>query len=200
MNAIDLRHQSDLPQLKLIKSKERVRDAGEVFTPTNLVNQMLSQFPPDAWDKSRNWLEPTCGNGAFIVAIITHKIAHGSTLIQALNTTFGLDIMADNISECHQRIYAEVVIPYFKSHKVYGARRDQMLLQSICIIETNIRHTQDTLDENLNEKFEYFADLPEELKIRIRDTVVDTLVAIDNNKALKTRLYKELLFVFGKAL
>lgn len=37
--------------------------------------------------------------------IIRNKIKHGSTIIQALSTTYGLDIMEDNIQECKDRIY-----------------------------------------------------------------------------------------------
>ena len=34
---------------KLIKSKERVRQNGEVFTHPNLVNEMLDRLPKDVW-------------------------------------------------------------------------------------------------------------------------------------------------------
>ena len=50
----------------MVKSKERIRDVGEVFTPTVVVEKMLNLFPDDAWGKDKNWLEPTCGNGQFV--------------------------------------------------------------------------------------------------------------------------------------
>jgi hypothetical protein len=62
---------------KLTRSKERVRDLGEVFTPDFLVEKMLDLFPEDAWGEDKNWLEPTCGNGQFILGILRRKLSKG---------------------------------------------------------------------------------------------------------------------------
>jgi hypothetical protein len=92
----------------LVRSKERQQRHGEVFTPDFLVERMLNLVSDDVWnDPTKTFLEPSCGNGNFILAIIQRKIDHGSTIEQALSTTFGVDIMEDNIAECHQRIYNE---------------------------------------------------------------------------------------------
>jgi hypothetical protein len=92
----------------LVKSKKRQQIHGEVFTADFTVDRMLCMVPEDIWnDPSKTFLEPSCGNGNFIVAIIRKKIAHGSTIEQALSTTFGVDILEDNIIECRKRVIDE---------------------------------------------------------------------------------------------
>ena len=101
----------DMEQMKLTKSKERVSEFGEVFTPEHIVLDMIKLIPDNNWcDKSFIVLEPTCGNGNFVVEVIQKKIDSGLTLYDALNTTFGMDIMHDNIQECIDRILIRFVI------------------------------------------------------------------------------------------
>jgi len=157
-------NETNVPKLRLIKSKERVRDAGEVFTPDFLVEQMLDLFPEDAWGKEKNWLEPTCGNGQFIVGVLNRKIKKGTGLLQALNTTFGMDIMRDNVSECRTRILNEVVIPNLKKSRRSKEDKEKLICTAICIIANNIVHTEDSLLEDWNHKFRYFDDQPMEKK------------------------------------
>ena len=58
---------------KLIKSKERVNKVGEVFTPMILVDEMIKRLPNEVWQKNKEFLEPSCGNGNFLVAILKKK-------------------------------------------------------------------------------------------------------------------------------
>jgi len=87
-----------------IKSKERVKELGEVFTPPTLVGEMLNKLPTGSWEHAKTFLEPSCGTGNFLVQIVQRKIGAGSTPLQALATTFGIDIMADNVNECRGRL------------------------------------------------------------------------------------------------
>ena len=90
---------------KLIKSRKRVKDRGEVFTPSWLVNEMLDELPEDQWtDSSKAFIDPACGNGNILVEIVRRKIESGAQPLQALMTTYGVDIMPDNITECQQRL------------------------------------------------------------------------------------------------
>ena len=51
---------------KEIEKKER----GEVFTPMNLINEMLDKLPEEVWiNPDLKWLDPACGMGNFPVAI-----------------------------------------------------------------------------------------------------------------------------------
>jgi SAM-dependent methyltransferase len=95
----------------ITKSKARVKELGEVFTPPELVEEMLDRLPPDAWHPDRTFLDPSCGNGNFLVAVVRRKVRAGSTPLQALRTTFGVDIMADNVAECRQRLLEAVGNP-----------------------------------------------------------------------------------------
>jgi hypothetical protein len=95
---------------KLVKSKERQQKFAEVYTPDFIVQRMLNMVPEEIWDDpTKTFMEPACGSGNFIVAIIRRKIDHGSTIEQAISTTYGVDILEDNIAECHQRVYEEFI-------------------------------------------------------------------------------------------
>lgn len=90
---------------KLIKSKKRVKEHGEVFTPPELVNEMLDKLPIVQFtDPTKTFIDPACGNGNFLVEVLRRKLSNGSTPLQALETTYGIDIMPDNIVECRQRL------------------------------------------------------------------------------------------------
>lgn len=103
---------------RLIKSTERVRDLGEVFTPRRIVDDMLDLLPAEVWHSfpQATFLEPACGDGNFVVAIVERKLAQvaadwqAGTLpagadvealwfhgLAALASVYGVDISADNI-------------------------------------------------------------------------------------------------------
>ena len=97
----------------LVKSSERVRDAGEVFTPFNIIEDMLDLLPDDAWSyrPSKTYLEPSCGNGRFLVVVLYRKFAalkevlssepsetvKATYALEALASIYGIDISEDNI-------------------------------------------------------------------------------------------------------
>lgn len=86
----------------LVKHPDRVKLLGEVFTPTELVLEILDQLPIEVWDDGKTYLDPTCGNGQFLsaVLIIKQSLNH----INPLETIYGVDIMQDNVDECRQRL------------------------------------------------------------------------------------------------
>ena len=61
---------------QLIKSPDRVKDVGEVFTPRRIVELMLDQPEITAKinDLSATFLEPSAGEGAFLVEILRRKM------------------------------------------------------------------------------------------------------------------------------
>ena len=67
---------TDFVPERLVKSEERVRDLGEVFTPIETVQAMLDLLPPPMWavHPSPIFLEPACGDGNFLVAILDRKL------------------------------------------------------------------------------------------------------------------------------
>ena len=103
---------------RLVKSTERVRDLGEVFTPNATVQEMLDLLPPSIWEPhpSATFLEPACGDGNFLIAILDRKLdliarVHaqqklpaGATIeaaqyhgLEALASIYAVDISTDNI-------------------------------------------------------------------------------------------------------
>jgi hypothetical protein len=101
-----------------VKSSERVRDLGEVFTPSNTVQEMLNLLPQRMWNvhPSPTFLEPSCGDGNFLVAILDRKLQQVSDYfelgklpaghsdlaaqfhaLEALSSIYAVDISVDNI-------------------------------------------------------------------------------------------------------
>ena len=97
---------------KLIKSKKRVADHGEVFTPRWLVEKMLDLVEGEAERIDSRFLEPACGSGNFLVPILQRKLAaveakYGKVdfekrhyALLALTCCYGIELLADNIAEC----------------------------------------------------------------------------------------------------
>lgn len=98
--------------MNLIKSKKRVADHGEVFTPRWLVERMLDLVKGETERIDSRFLEPACGSGNFLVPVLQRKLAaveakfgksdferrHYALL--ALMCTYGIELLADNIAEC----------------------------------------------------------------------------------------------------
>ena len=86
----------------LVKHPDRVKQLGEVFTPTELVLEILDQLPSTVWESGKTYLDPTCGNGQFLAAVLIIKLSLGHQ--NALASIYGVDIMQDNVDECRQRL------------------------------------------------------------------------------------------------
>lgn len=88
----------------MIKSKENVKNHGEVFTPEYIIKEMCDLIPENVWaDPSYVFLEPTCGNGNFLVEIAERRLKY-LTQEQVDSTLYGWDISQDNIDECKTRL------------------------------------------------------------------------------------------------
>lgn len=87
------------------RSKDRIKQTGEIFTPLPLVDEILDKLPPDQFtDPTKTFVDPAAGDGNFLIRVIAYKIYNGATPKQALSTTYGVDIMEDNISHCRGRL------------------------------------------------------------------------------------------------
>ena len=103
---------------RLVKSTERVRDLGEVFTPSLIVSGMLDLLPSAVWSAhpSPTFLEPGCGDGNFLVAVLARKLeaisvalvnggltagsgegAAAFHALEALASVYAVDISPDNV-------------------------------------------------------------------------------------------------------
>jgi hypothetical protein len=87
------------------RDKLRIKSTGEVFTPTELVDEVLDQLPTEVFTiASKTFLEPSCGDGQFLGEVLIRKIENGSTFEQALSTVYGVDLMQDNVDLCRERL------------------------------------------------------------------------------------------------
>lgn len=88
------------------RDKLRVKATAEVFTPTHLVQEMLDKLPEEVFtDHTKTFLDPSCGDGQFLSEVVICKIERsGCTLEQALSTTYGIELMEDNVKLCKQRL------------------------------------------------------------------------------------------------
>lgn len=100
-----------------MRTKERVISYGEVFTPPHIVEAMLDLVRDEAARVESRFLEPACGNGNFLVAILRRKFATVAALypeptdrldqtLIAIMSCYGIDLLADNVRECRQNMLA----------------------------------------------------------------------------------------------
>ena len=54
----------------ITRTKERIKETGEVFTSPQLTNEMLDQLPPEMWEPNRTFLEPAAGDGNMLIEIL----------------------------------------------------------------------------------------------------------------------------------
>ena len=102
--------------MSLVKSKQRVADHGEVFTPEWMVRAMLDLVKGETERIDARFLEPACGSGNFIVQILQRKLAavelkyskhdferqHYALL--GLMCIYGIELLADNMAECRANV------------------------------------------------------------------------------------------------
>jgi len=91
------------------RDKLRIKKTAEVFTPQLLVTEMLDKLerenPILFTDPSKTFIDNSCGDGEFLGEIVIRKMERsGCSLEQALSTTYGVDLMEDNIEECKKRL------------------------------------------------------------------------------------------------
>lgn len=88
-----------------IRSRENVKDLGEVFTPFVIVDQMLELIPESFWkNPAACIIEPTCGNGQFLVKVFEKRVKYMG-ILEALNSMIGMDINPDNVLDSAFRLY-----------------------------------------------------------------------------------------------
>lgn len=100
--------------MNLVKSKQRVADHGEVFTPPWMVDAMLDLVKDETERIDARFLEPACGSGNFIARILRRKLVavevkYGRSefdrthfALYALMCIYGIELLADNVAECRE--------------------------------------------------------------------------------------------------
>ena len=88
------------------RDKLRIKATSEVFTQTKDVQICLDEFEESIWlDINQKFIDPSCGDGQFLSEIVIRKMERSDcTLEQALSTTYGVELMEDNVKLCKERL------------------------------------------------------------------------------------------------
>lgn len=130
----------------LVKSKQRVADHGEVFTPPDIVEAMIDLVQTEAKRIDSRFLEPACGSGNFLVPVLKRKLAvvdarygksefeHRNYALLALMSIYGIEILSDNVAECRENL-----LDVFVSHLRIPSD-DELARAAASVLRTNIVH------------------------------------------------------------
>lgn len=104
-------------KINQIKSKNRVREHGEVFTAEREVKAMRDLVKDETERIDSRFLEPACGDGNFLAEILTRKLAvvrkkygkspldYEKNAVLAASSIYGVDILQDNVDACRKRMF-----------------------------------------------------------------------------------------------
>lgn len=132
--------------MTLVKSKQRVADHGEVFTPAWMVGAMLDLVKDETQRIDSRFLEPACGSGNFLVQILRRKLAaverdYGKSEFEkrhyallALMCVYGIELLPDNIRECRANLL-EVFAEYLGL-----APTDDLYRAAFAVLALNLVH------------------------------------------------------------
>ncbi len=132
--------------MSLVKSKQRVADHGEVFTPAWMVEAMLDLVKDETERLDARFLEPACGSGNFMVQILRRKLAavelkysksdfeRQHYALFGLMCIYGVELLADNIAECRANML-DVFAEYLNLDET-----DDLYLAATHVLAENVVH------------------------------------------------------------
>ena len=132
--------------MSLVKSKQRVADHGEVFTPAWIVEAMLDLVKGETERIDSRFLESACGDGNFLTQILRRKLAavelkyaksdferqHYALL--ALMCIYGIELLPDNIADCRANLL-EIFAEYLNL-----APADDLYRAAFLVLSQNLVH------------------------------------------------------------
>jgi hypothetical protein len=132
-----------------IRSKQRVADHGEVLTGSREVTAMLDLVKQETERIESRFLEPACGNGNFLAAILDRKLKIAEAryersqldfernAVLAVSSIYGIDLLEDNVLHCRERLF-ELFDQSFYS-RLYKDRAKSKVRDAVrFILERNI--------------------------------------------------------------
>lgn len=145
------------------RSRQRVRDLGEVFTPDKYVQQMLDMLDKSVWaDTNKVFFEPTCGHGNFVIAIIHRQLnaflkkakraklkkPHFYAVSNTLNNLWAIDIDSKNIIFCRNRVW-EIILKFLMDNEyrkssisVFLSNNANFLAHILCCLNRQIHENE----------------------------------------------------------
>lgn len=148
----------------LIKSKKRVADHGEVFTPDWLVDAMLDLVKDETERLDSRFLEPACGSGNFLKKVLERKLATVETkyaksefdrqhyAVLSLMCIYGIELLEDNIEECKSNLL-EIFAEYLNLRP-----QESLYACADYVLRQNIVHGDALTMKNVGEKPITFAE------------------------------------------
>ena len=135
---------------QLTKSKERIKEYGEVYTPEWLVKDMCNMLTDEGNAFTRideTFLEPSCGSGNFLVEILDRKLKLCKDYndgLTALSTIWGIDILPDNVAESKERM-----LNIYKRYYSDGVEKATEILDKNIICGDSLKIMDDWYKEEL---------------------------------------------------
>jgi len=91
------------------RDRLRQKETGEVFTPTPKVQEILDDIEKEKpimfTDETMTFIDNSCGDGQILSEVVIRKMERSNcTLEQALSTTYGVELMEDNVELCKKRL------------------------------------------------------------------------------------------------
>lgn len=132
--------------MSLIRSRDRVIDHGEVFTPTRVVEAMLDLVKAETERIDSRFLEPACGSGNFLVKVLQRKLLavelkYGKNdfekrhyALLGLMCIYGIELLADNVAECRLNVL-EIFAEYLNFD-----HSDELYLAASYVLSQNLVH------------------------------------------------------------
>ena len=136
---------------QVVKSRNRVKAYGEVFTPRHMVNRMLDlvrdELETDPHFVDKTFLEPAAGGGNFLVAILHRKLRAIEKRYQpefwpdeslfAVASIYGIELLEDNHREAKEAMVAEF-LRFHANHGIPCGPRTNLRRAATFLIDTNI--------------------------------------------------------------
>lgn len=131
---------------RLVISKQRVADHGEVFTPAWMVETMLDLVKGETERIDSRFLEPACGNGNFLVQILRRKLVavelkYGKSdferrhyALLGLMCVYGIELLPDNITDCRANLL-KIFAKYLNVRP-----SDDFYRAAVCVLSVNLIH------------------------------------------------------------
>ena len=192
----------------LIKSKHRVQKHGEVFTPQWVIDKMVAI--PGIKEKTEDifatFLEPSAGEGAFLIAIeemklraVTDRYSEdrwGRYALWALSSIYGIELLEDNLAAARKNMLALFADYYEAVHDTPLSKKAALYKSARTIIRANVVQGDTLTHKNLlGERiiFNHWEQVPGTLcKVQRTPFIYSSLFIDDNQKSdgIQQELFK----------
>ena len=99
---------------EIVRSDDRIKETGEVFTPAELCASMVSEIPESILKNPKStFLDNSAGSGNFLLALQTELLKYHDLTHINDNMLFAVELMEDNHAELCKRIGVPVDHPHY---------------------------------------------------------------------------------------